>query len=201
MRKLVYYIASSIDGFIADEDGGFDAFLMSETYLQQIIADLPETIPAHVREALGIEASPLRFDTVLMGRSTYEPALRAHITSPYAPLRQYVFSRSLSASSDPLVSVVSGDPVLMVQRLKAEKTDRDIWLCGGGDLATQLVNEIDEVVLKLNPFILGRGVPLFRDLAGMRRFVHAGHETRDGGVVWLRYTATGGARSPGSENG
>ncbi|MFB9991406.1 dihydrofolate reductase family protein [Deinococcus oregonensis] len=198
MRKLVYYIASSLDGFIADEDGGFDAFPMSEAYLQQIVADLPETLPTHIRDALGIEASPIRFDTVLMGRSTYEPALRAHVTSPYAPLRQYIFSRSLPASTDPVVSVVSGDPVLLVQRLKAENTNRDIWLCGGGDLATQLVSEIDEVLLKLNPVILGQGVPLFRGVSALRRFVHAGHETRDGGVLWLRYTAEDSS-SPGSE--
>jgi dihydrofolate reductase len=187
MRKLVYYVASSIDGFIADEHGAFDAFPMSETYLQQLAADLPETLPAHVRAALDINASPVRFDTVLMGRATYEPALHAGIISPYAPLRQYVFSRSVPPSTDPAVTVFNGDPVPLVQRLKAEDTNFDIWLCGGGDLATQLVNEIDELLIKLNPVILGRGVPLFRGVPGVRRFVPAGQQVRDGGILWLSY--------------
>jgi len=191
MRKLVYYIASSIDGFIADENGAFDAFSMSDAYLHHIATHLPETLPTHVRDALGIQGSPNRFDTVLMGRATYEPAHLAQITSPYAPLRQYVFSRSLPPCTDPNVSVVAGDPVPVVQRLKAEHTNRDIWLCGGGDLATQLVSEIDELLIKLNPVILGQGVPLFRGVPDTRRFVHTGQEMQDGGILWLHYTAVG----------
>lgn len=193
MRKLVYYIASSIDGFIADETGAFDAFPASEAYLHHIAAHLPETLPTHVRAALGIDRDPQRFDTVLMGRATYEPALLAQITSPYAPLRQYVFSHTLLPSTDPAVTVLAGDPVPVVQRLKAEQTHGgDIWLCGGGHLAAQLASEIDELLIKLNPVVLGQGVPLFRGVADTRRFVLTGQEVQDGGVLWLHYTAVKG---------
>lgn len=192
MRKLVYYIASSIDGFIADEAGAFDAFPVSDAYLHHIATHLPETLPTHVRDALGIQGEPRRFDTVLMGRATYEPARLAQITSPYAPLSQYVFSRRLPPSTDPTVKVVAGDPVPVVQQLKAEQTDRDIWLCGGGDLATQLIGEIDELLIKLNPIILGQGIPLFRGGPDLRRFVLAGQDVQDGGILWLHYTAARG---------
>ena len=191
MRKLVYYIASSIDGFIADENGAFDVFSVSDTYLKHIAAHLPETLPTHVRTALGLQGEPTRFDTVLMGRATYEPARLAQIPSPYAPLRQYVFSHSLPPSTDPTVTVISGDPVALVRRLKAEDTDRDIWLCGGGDLATQLLGEIDELLIKLNPVVLGQGVPLFRSAPDARRFVYSGQELHDGGILWLYYAAAG----------
>lgn len=190
MRKLVYYVASSLDGFIAAEDGSTDAFPASEAYLRQLAGDLPETLPAHVRAAFGVDAPPVRFDTVLMGRATYEPALRAGISSPYAPLRQYVFSRSVPAPPAPDVTVHAGDPVPVVQRLKAEDSGADIWLCGGGDLAAQLIGEIDELLLKVNPVILGRGVPLFRERAGARSFALAGHEVREGGVLMVRYRAS-----------
>ncbi len=162
---------------------------MSDTYIQHIATHLPETLPAHIRTALGVPGAPRRFDTVLMGHATYEPARLAQITSPYAPLRQYVFSRHLPPSTDPAVTVVTGDPVPVVQRLKAESTDRDIWLCGGGDLAAQLIGEIDEVVIKLNPVVLGQGVPLFRGLPAAHHFVYAGQEVHDGGVLWVTYTA------------
>lgn len=187
MRKLVYYVASSLDGFIAGEDGGTDAFPVSEPYLLRIAADLPETLPVHARAALGVDAPPARFDTVLMGRATYQPALDAGIASPYAPLRQIVFSRLLPPSDDPSVKVLSGDPVPVVRRLKAEDTGRDVWLCGGGDLAAQLADEIDELIVKLNPVVLGRGVPMFRGRTGPRPFALVRSEAREAGVLWLHY--------------
>lgn len=52
------------------------------------------------------------------------------------------------------------DPVALVRRLKAEDSPLDIWLCGGGTLAGQLLAEIDEFRLKVNPVILGAGIPL-----------------------------------------
>lgn len=189
MRKLVYYVATTLDGCIAAPDGGTDAFPMDASYLRQLGEEFPETFPTHARAALGIDAPGTHFDTVLMGRGTYEPALRLGITSPYAHLRQYVVSRSVSPGTDPAVTVVAGDPVPVVRRLKAEDTGRDIWLCGGGDLAGQLLGEIDELLLKLNPLVLGAGIPLFAAPPDPRHFVRVECRPLEAGVVLLRYAA------------
>src|SRR4051794_17593833 len=88
MRKLVYFVAPTIDGFIAAPDGSCEHFPASEPFLRQLAAELPETLPGHGRAALGVDAPNARFDTVVMGRGTYDPALALGITSPYPHLRQ-----------------------------------------------------------------------------------------------------------------
>ena len=95
MRRLTYYIASTIDGFIAGPDGEFDFFPFEGDVAAAILAEYPETIPIQAREALGLTGvANKHFDRVLMGRGTYEPALAIGITSPYPQLKQYVFSRT-----------------------------------------------------------------------------------------------------------
>jgi dihydrofolate reductase len=160
MRKLTYYIATSLDGFIAGPEGQFDFFGFEGDFAAHVLAEFPETLPGPARAPLGIADSPnKRFDTVVMGRGTYEPGLAAGMTSPYPQLRQYVFSRSL-VGTDPAVEVVAGDPVEIVRKLKGED-GLGIWLCGGGQLAGQLRDEIDELIVKINPLVLGAGIPLF----------------------------------------
>ena len=162
MRKLTYYIATSLDGFIAGPGGEFDFFKFEGDFAETVCAEFPETLPGPARGPLGIgEAPNKRFDTVLMGRGTYEPGLAAGMTSPYPQLRQYVFSRTLTGT-DPDVRIVADDPVEVVRGLKAED-GLGIWLCGGGQLAAQLRDEIDELILKINPVVLGAGIPLFAD--------------------------------------
>lgn len=73
MRSLVYYVAVSIDGFIAGPDGAFDAFATDPETLSELFAMYPETCPAHVRPHLGITAEPARFDAVIMGANTHRP--------------------------------------------------------------------------------------------------------------------------------
>ena len=84
------------------------------------------------------------------------------------------------------VTVVADDPTGLVRRLKAED-GLDIWPCGGGDLAGQLVDEIDELHLKVNPVLLGDGVPLVRHLRGTRTFELASSRTLPGGVQLSTY--------------
>ena len=159
MRKLVYYVACSLDGFIAREDGSFDFALPDGEHLQDLARRFPETFPGHLRGALGISAPNQRFDTVLMGRATYEVALKLGITSPYPHLKQYLFSRTIAYSPDPGVELVPDDPAATVKRLK-QQSGKDIWLCGGARLAAAVFTEIDELILKFNPVVLGTGIPL-----------------------------------------
>jgi dihydrofolate reductase len=82
------------------------------------------------------------------------------VTNPYPQMEQYLFSRTLKASPDANVELVTGDAVARVRELKA-RPGKGIWLCGGGELAAALFGEIDEMVLKVNPVLLGAGIPLF----------------------------------------
>jgi dihydrofolate reductase len=161
MRKLIYYVACTIDGFIAREDGSFDCFLSEGEHITDLLKNFPETIPSHLRERLGVYAENSRFDSVLMGRKTYEVGLALGVTNPYPQMRQYLFSRSFQESPDKEIELVSGDALAKVRGLK-HVHGKDIWLCGGGSLAVQLFSEIDELILKVNPVVIGRGIPLFR---------------------------------------
>lgn len=160
MRKLIYYIAISTDGFIADEAGGFDAFPMQGEHMADLIADFPETFPGPARGPLGISGPNRVFDAVLMGKATYDIGVKQGLTSPYPQLDQYVFSSSMKVSPDSAVTLIRDNPVAAVRELKAGP-GRAIWLCGGSKLAATLFDEIDELIVKINPLLLGAGLPLF----------------------------------------
>jgi dihydrofolate reductase len=190
MRKLVYYVASTIDGFVAGPDGEVEHFPVEPDLLDFIREEYPETLPTHVRSAIGLDVPNRRFDALVMGRGTYEPALKVGIASPYAHLRQYVFSRSLAGVPDPGVEVVAGDAAELVRGLKREP-GRDIWLCGGGDLAGQLFGEIDELVVKLSPVVQGAGVPVLARAFDPVRFELSEARPLPSGVVVLHYARRG----------
>ncbi|GIF13166.1 dihydrofolate reductase family protein [Actinoplanes teichomyceticus] len=203
MRKLVYYIAVTLDGFIAGPDGadptGPDGFWpIPEDYLGHIVAEYPETLPGPARQALGITAGGTRFDTALEGRATFGIGLRAGLTNAYPHLRHLVFSRTLTQSPDPGVEVVSGDPVARVRELKREP-GKDIWLVGGGALAGSLYAEIDQLVVKLSPLTVGAGVPLFGREAVFepRGWELTGHTVLDSGTLFLTYDRRAHGQAPG----
>ena len=160
MRKLIYYIAISTDGFIAESNGSFDVFPMQGEHITDLIADYPETMPAPARAALGITAPNRLFDAVLMGKATYDMGAKHGLTNPYPQLDQYVVSSSLKQQPDPAVTLIRENPLAAVRALKA-RDGRAIWLCGGSKLATELFDEIDEVIVKINPLLLGAGIPMF----------------------------------------
>jgi dihydrofolate reductase len=83
VRKLIYCIACTSDGFIAREDGSVDCFPMDGDHLSHIVATYPETIPGHLRDQLGAHGDNQHFDTVLMGRSTYEVGTAFGVLNPY----------------------------------------------------------------------------------------------------------------------
>ena len=156
----MYSIGLSIDGFIAGPDEQIDFFGVSDENAAWMTAELADALPTHVRRQLGVDGEPpRRFDTVVMGRRTCEPALAEGITSPYAHLRQVVVSRTLT-SPDPQVTVAR-EPVAAVQALKQERTGLDVYLAGGGQLAEELVGEIDRLVVKLYPVVAGTGRAAF----------------------------------------
>lgn len=187
MRKLVYYVGATLDGYLAGPAGEIDFFPLSDAMGAWIAGCYPETIPTHVRAHVGLADTENRvFDTVVMGRGTYEPALAIGVTSPYAHLRQYVVSTTLTVD-DPQVTVVRADPAALVRSLKAQESGKDIWLCGGGTLAGALIDEIDRIVVKTYPVVAGGGVPLLAGAFGPDRFAFTRSEPIADGVqvTWL----------------
>ncbi|MEU5886184.1 dihydrofolate reductase family protein [Streptomyces sp. NPDC047461] len=164
MRKLTYFIACSIDGFIGDESG--DATFMmpfvDEEFLAFLAAEYPETLATAGRRALGLDGlENKRWDTVVQGRGSYNEGLKQGVTSPYAHLREYVASRTLTESPDPHVEIITDDLVGKVRELKAEEGELGIYLCGGSRIAGELFDLIDELVIKTYPVTIGSGMPMF----------------------------------------
>lgn len=186
MRKLVYYVGVSIDGYIAGPGGEYDFYPVPEDMVTW--NPYPESIPAHIRERVGIpvDLPNKSWDTVLMGRRTYEPGLADGARNPFGHMKQYVFSRTLDQSEFPEVEIVATDPVELVRELK-QQDGLDIWLCGGAELAGALIEEIDEMVIKSYPVLAGSGVPLVSGKFRPTLFTpRRRHEFRNGTqVTWF----------------
>jgi dihydrofolate reductase len=194
MRNLSYYVAVSIDGYIADPTGGFDAFLMEGDHAPVIFGEYADALPAHVHAAMGTEPPKTRFDTVIMGWNTLTPALDIGIASPYPHLRQIVASRR-RRDVDPAI-VLTDDPLATVRDLKREE-GLDIWLCGGGQLAGTLLPEIDQLILKRNPVIFGSGIPLFGNARyEPRSFALTETRSFESGVTIEQYSSRGRTEAP-----
>ncbi len=171
MRKLKYHVASTVDGFIGHEDHSVDGFV-------------PEG--EHVTDYL--ESLKTDYDTVLMGRKTYEFGFQFGVTNPYPWLKQYVLSRSMASSPDANVELFSGDVFEFVRELKNAE-GKDIYLCGGAKLAGSLLSEglVDEVIVKLNPVIFGKGIPLFSEAIKQTQLELTGSKVYENGVLLLQY--------------
>lgn len=164
MRTLTYYVAATLDGFIAGPDGGDpsaeDFMAVTPDLVEFIATHYPETLPGPARDAMGLTEPGRVFDTVVEGRRSYEIGLAAGIDDAYPHLRHLVVSTTLGEAPAAAVEVVAGDPLARVRELKTED-GLGIWLVGGGRLAHTLLPEIDRLVIKLNPSVVGSGVPLF----------------------------------------
>jgi dihydrofolate reductase len=170
MRRVVYHVASTLDGYISDPDDGYAAFPAKGPHVDEYLASLSG------------------YDDVLMGRRTYEPAIAAGVANPYPIPRLHVFSRTLHLDH-PGVVVHRDDPAGVVRRLK-EQPGKPIYLCGGGDLARQLFDAglVDEVLVKLNPLIFSAGQPLVRGGYRPRNLaLRSAKVYNDVGVLLLAY--------------
>ena len=171
MRKLRYHVAVTLDGFIAHKDHTVDGFVAEGEHV------------THYLESLKND-----YDVALMGRRTYEFGFQFGVTNPYPWMKQYVLSRTMERSPDPNVELVSENVIDFVRRLKGEE-GKDIYLCGGAELATTLfaANLVDEIMLKLNPVLFGSGIPLFSGAIEQTSLELADSKTYESGVVLLHY--------------
>ncbi len=147
MRNITYYVATSIDGFIAGPKGEIGNFVGEGSGVDQYLKDLQQ------------------FDTVIMGRHTYEFGYRFGLKpgqTAYPHMEHYIFSNTLHLENpDPKVHVAKPQLEIVRQLKQAEGTD--IYLCGGGQFAGWLLeNElIDFLKIKLSPLVLGSGTRIF----------------------------------------
>lgn len=189
MRKLVYYVATTLDGYIAGPGGGDPSgagyFPLTPDVIQFIVEEYPETLPGPARAAMGIDRPSQVFDTVLEGRASYEIGLNTGMTDAYPHLRHFVFSTTLE-SQDPAVEIVRDNALERVRALKAEE-GKDLWLVGGGKLAHSLLPEIDRLVLKQNRSVIGSGIPLFNGPFQPHMFQPVEETLLDSGVRVLTY--------------
>lgn len=188
MRELVYYVACSVDGFIAHADGTHGGFCQDMDYLTELFSTFPETVPSHLREVMGISGTNKWFDTVLMGRKTYEIGLKDGVSNPYPHMKQYLFSHSIKESPHSDIVLVSESSIELVKRLKQEN-GKGIWLCGGATLATALFAKklIDRLILKINPFLMGDGIPLFSGMIDQTALELTDQNVYGNGVLQLHY--------------
>lgn len=168
-RRLRYSVAASLDGFIADVDGGYD-WIVEETEID-----------------FGAYLS--KIDALLMGRATYEVARST--PEGEAMLRDmevHVVSTTMDPSGHPEVTVISGDVEARVAALKARE-GKDIWLFGGGVLFRSLLEAglVDRVEIGVVPVLLGAGIPLLPGLDGVARLDLHSAETFASGIALLKY--------------
>lgn len=138
MRRVRYSVAMSLDGYIAGPNGESDWIVMDP--------------------AIDFGALMASFDTVLMGRRTYE-ASRGHTGGGMPGVAAYVFSRTLRPEECAGVTV-SADPSRTIAELKARE-GKDLWLFGGGSLFGSLLELglVDRIEVAVVPVLLGGGIP------------------------------------------
>ena len=171
------YIACSLDGFIARENGNIDWLTEYE--------NSSET-------DYGYSEFYSSIGTVLMGRKTYEQVLGFGVW-PYGEKKTYVFTRQ----NEPLrrernIEFVSGDVGKFVRRLK-ENTDEDIWLVGGSQLIRAFLEEdlVQDLIIFVVPVILGGGIPLFDRIGKEVRLRMIDTKRYENGLVRLEYKIEG----------
>lgn len=168
MRKVVLFIASSLDGYIARVNGDIDWLFTDQNYGYSKFLD--------------------SIDTVFMGRKTYEQVLTFG-EYPYQEKTSYVFTKNLNFLATDDVKVITDlDNFVNNFRLL---DGHNIWLVGGSLLIRDFLNKnlVSEIILSVHPIILGEGIPLFAN-PNTTALQLTGCQTYSSGLVQLSYDVT-----------
>lgn len=149
MRKIKLYIACSLNGKIAEKDGSVD----------WLYIDTEDEKPDY-----GYEKFYNSIDTTIQGTSTYNQIVNWDIEFPYKGKKNYVITRNKALQDNENVQFVNENHIEFIKNLKVQE-GADIWLIGGGQINTMLLNEglIDELQVFMMPIILTDGIDLFEN--------------------------------------
>lgn len=175
MKRTVYFVGASVDGYIADADGRLD-------WLMQF--DKAEGVPQQ------FESFMAGIGPVAMGADTYEFLLREMPTAwPYSGRPSWVFThRKLRGYDGADIRFTEADVRSVHREMIDAAGEKDIWLVGGGKLVAQFARAglLDEIRLTIVPVVLGNGIPLLP--APLREPLELSAVNRIGpGLVELRY--------------
>ncbi|MHA1474773.1 MAG: dihydrofolate reductase family protein [Promethearchaeota archaeon] len=164
MRKIVLYIASSLDGYIARKNGEVDW-----------LDDFNNT-----GEDYGYYK--------LMGNKTYKTSMSLG-DFPYKDKKNYVFTKQNILPQAGYVKFINNNIVSFTKELKTQK-GKDIWLIGGTQINELFFNNeiIDELILTVMPVTLGNGIPLFTESVKQLKFKLNSNKSYGNGVVQLHYS-------------
>ena len=168
MRKVILFIATSLDGYIAGPAGEIDWLFQDHDY-------------GYAEFYAGVEY-------IVMGRKTYETALSFE-EWPHAGKQTFVFTRTGTAKGRPEVSFVRDDVASLVGRLRPGDGGH-IWLVGGSELTSAFVDAdlLDELVVSVHPVLLGAGIPLVQGASLSRTLRLKSVQSYESGLVQLAYT-------------
>ncbi len=171
MRKVILFIASSLDGYIARTSGAVDWLFTVDEDQDYGYADFLAGI-----------------DTLLMGRRTYEQVL-SFGEFPYKGIQCFVFSRTREGEHDGYVTFILSNIESFVKGLKNCK-GKNIWLVGGSEVIQFFMSHdlIDEFIISMHPIILGDGIPLFRAPLPTKKLSFQKCRIFDTGLVQLTYS-------------
>ena len=147
MSKIILYIATSQDGFIADKHGGVDW--------------LPHPKDDHDLEVVGYNKLMQRIDIVLMGSRSFKQIM-GFGNWGWTDKHTYVFSTQILEAQLPCITITNDSPSQLIKKIRETASDKDIWLLGGANLAKSFAEDglIDKIILTIIPQILGDGIPL-----------------------------------------
>lgn len=174
MRKVILYIAASLDGKIARPNGGLDW--------------LPDPADEKYKhEDYGYDELLNSVDTTLMGYKTYE-VCRSFGEWAYKNQLTYVFSRNPEREMVPEAQLVTEDPVEFTRKLKQQE-GKNIWLIGGGEIIKLLHDAglIDEYILAYVPVILGEGIELFPGIKKQENLKLTRHKVFESDITMLYF--------------